>query len=44
MNITCSALPEALMESELATLLGLNRDQIRYRVEKFSLERSSAKA
>ena len=25
-----------------ATLLGLNRDQIRYRVEKFGLEKSGA--
>ncbi len=30
-------------QTKAATLLGLNRDQIRYRVEKFSLERSSAK-
>ena len=31
-------------QTKAAALLGLNRDQIRYRVEKFSLERLSAKA
>ncbi len=30
-------------QTKAAALLGLNRDQIRYRVEKFQLERSSAK-
>ena len=29
-------------QTRAATLLGLNRDQIRYRIEKFKLERSSA--
>jgi two-component system, NtrC family, response regulator AtoC len=29
-------------QSKAATLLGLNRDQIRYRIEKFKLERSAA--
>ena len=28
-------------QTKAATLLGLNRDQIRYRIEKFHLERSS---
>jgi transcriptional regulator with GAF, ATPase, and Fis domain len=30
-------------QTKAATLLGLNRDQIRYRVEKFHLERTGAK-
>ena len=29
-------------QTRAATLLGLNRDQIRYRIEKFHLERTSA--
>ena len=29
-------------QSKAATLLGLNRDQIRYRIEKFKLERPAA--
>ena len=29
-------------QTRAAALLGLNRDQIRYRIEKFKLERSSA--
>jgi transcriptional regulator with GAF, ATPase, and Fis domain len=29
-------------QTKAATLLGLNRDQIRYRIEKFHLEKSSA--
>ena len=29
-------------QTKAATLLGLNRDQIRYRIEKFALERASA--
>jgi len=29
-------------QTKAATLLGLNRDQIRYRIEKFKLERPSA--
>jgi transcriptional regulator with GAF, ATPase, and Fis domain len=28
-------------QTKAATLLGLNRDQIRYRIEKFKLERST---
>ena len=28
-------------QTRAATLLGLNRDQIRYRIEKFALERPS---
>jgi DNA-binding NtrC family response regulator len=31
-------------QTRAATLLGLNRDQIRYRIEKFALERPSSKA
>jgi transcriptional regulator with GAF, ATPase, and Fis domain len=30
-------------QTKAAALLGLNRDQIRYRVEKFQLERSARK-
>ena len=30
-------------QTKAATLLGLNRDQIRYRVEKFQLERTAKK-
>jgi two-component system NtrC family response regulator len=30
-------------QTRAATLLGLNRDQIRYRIEKFALERPSSK-
>ena len=29
-------------QTKAATLLGLNRDQIRYRIEKFQLEKSDA--
>ena len=29
-------------QTKAATLLGLNRDQIRYRIEKFALERSAS--
>jgi transcriptional regulator with GAF, ATPase, and Fis domain len=29
-------------QTRAATLLGLNRDQIRYRIEKFHLEKTSA--
>src|SRR5262245_1391815 len=31
-------------QTRAATLLGLNRDQIRYRIEKFKLERSATSA
>jgi DNA-binding NtrC family response regulator len=31
-------------QTRAATLLGLNRDQIRYRIEKFQLEKSSTQA
>src|SRR4029077_17973359 len=48
-QLECSLVVQALERSgwnqtRAATLLGLNRDQIRYRIEKFKLERSSAEA